>query len=122
MSPMSKVQSLIPLLLLCGCANPRRAAITSHEIRTYRGREDGLIAVEIWQDTEKGGGVFFLTDPTVSGLVAIHTNQPALGGGSQFMFGQASIVVDPQTGSIIGAVGTAAGNIIGAALKTAAKP
>jgi len=93
-----------------------------HELRTYQGRPDGMVALETWRDTEKGGGWFLLTDPNVTGLLAIHTNQTALGGGSQFMTGQASIVVDPQTGNIVGAVGTAAGNIIGAALKTAVKP
>jgi|SRR6516164_3110095 hypothetical protein len=110
------------LLLVTGCAAPHRAAVTSHEVRVYRGREDGLVSVEVWTDTEKGGGCFFLTDPSVTGLVAIHTNQTALGGGSQFMTGQASISVDPQTGAIIGAVGTAAGNVIGAAAKAAGVP
>lgn len=33
-----------------------------------------------------------------------------------------SAAVDPQTAAIIGAVGTAAGNVVGAAMKTAVKP
>lgn len=87
-------------------------------------RRDGLIRETIvrgerYIDKEGGGGVFVLTDPSFTGIVALHTNQPALGGSSTFMTGTATITVDPQTTAIIGAVGTAAGNIIGAAAKTA---
>lgn len=111
------------LLIACaGCASPHRAGTSTHEIRRYQGRDDGLVSVEHWADTEKGGGWFLLTDPQVAIITAVHTNQTALGGGSSFSGGPMSVNVDPQTGAIIGATGTAVGNIIGAAVKTAAKP
>jgi hypothetical protein len=81
-----------------------------------------LIQREEWMDTEGGGGCFFLATADVQSLVAIHTNQPSLGGGSYFDTGPASVKVDPQTGTIIEATGSAVGNVIGAALKTAVKP
>jgi hypothetical protein len=126
---VTKTLAALLVCLACGCAAPRRAAVTKHimpkhVIREYSGRRDGLVREEIvsgekFIDKEGGGGIFLLTDPAVQGLVATHTNQPALGGSSMFMTGTAAITVDPQTTAIIGAVGTAAGNIIGAAAKTA---
>lgn len=113
---------LLTVVLLSGCAAPHRNGRATHEVWQYEGRPDGLVRKEVWTDTEKGGGYFFLTDPTVGSLIAVHTNQTALGGGSHLMMGQASSTVDPQTGAIIGAVGTAAGNIIGAAAKAAGVP
>ena len=62
------------LLLVTGCAAPHRAAVTSHEVRVYRGREDGLVSVEVWTDTEKGGGCFFLTDPVSYTHLTLPTN------------------------------------------------
>lgn len=111
---------LIPLLLT-GCAYPHRTALTTHELRRYQGRPDGLIALETWRDSERGGGVFFCTDPKVQSFAASHTNQTALGGGSVLNTGPMELTVDPQTGAIIGATGTAVGNVIGAAIKTAIK-
>lgn len=110
------------MLCLCGCAAPHRAATASHERRCYQGRTDGLVSVDIWTDTEKGGGWFLLSTSDVQSLTAIHTNQTQLGGGSSFVTGPMSIKVDPQTGAIVEATGAAVGNIIGAAVKTAVKP
>jgi len=109
-------------LLLCGCAAPHRAAVSIHEHRQYAGRSDGKVSEDIWRDTESGGGWFLLTTSDVQSLSAIHTNQSSLGGGSAFSAGPISFKVDPQTGAIIEASGSAVGNIIGAALKTAVKP
>lgn len=71
---------------------------------------------------EKGGGTFLLTDPSVASLTVYHTNQTTLGGGSYIGTGQMTLTVDPQTGQIVSATGTAIGNVIGAALKTATRP
>jgi|SRR5580765_2292123 len=106
-------------LVLCGCAVPHRAAITTRELRTYQGRDDGLLAIETWTDTEKGGGWFLLTTSDVQSLSAIHTNQNALGGGSVFNAGPIRIKVDQATGQIIEASGSAVGNIVGEALRKA---
>jgi hypothetical protein len=54
-------------------------------------------------------------------LFAAHTNQSALGGGSVFSAGTVTITVDTNTAPIVGATGTAVGNIIGAAAKTTLK-
>lgn len=77
---------------------------------------------EVCTDSERGGGTFFLADAQVASLTVFHTNGTDLGGGSTLIAGPSSIQVDPQTGQIISATGSAVGNIVGAALKTAIKP
>ena len=115
------MKTWLALLALCsGCAAPHRQAITTHELRQYCGRQDGLISLETWRDVEKGGGWFLLTTSDVQALGAVHTNQNALGGGSAFSTGHFTFSVDPQTGQIISATGTALGNVIGAAVSSAA--
>ncbi|HEV2350836.1 MAG TPA: hypothetical protein VG028_13425 [Terriglobia bacterium] len=119
---MSRLLSVWLVLVLCaGCAETRRKATTTREIHFYQGRPDGLVAIETWRDIEKGGGWFLMTDPTVQSISATHTNQAALGGGSLFQAGPMDVKVDPQTGAIISAGGTAVGNVIGAAMKSAVK-
>lgn len=83
--------------------------------------EPVLARKETWADNERGGGEFFFTDPGAGELIAIHTNQAALGGGSVFSAGNVTITVDTNTASILGAAGTATGNIIGAAAKSSVK-
>jgi hypothetical protein len=107
--------------LLSGCACPHRKAESSHVVESFAGRPDGLVCRESWRDAEQGGGEFVFTDPSASQLFAVHTNQSALGGGSVFSTGTVTITVDTNTAPILGAAGTAAGNIIGAAAKTAVK-
>jgi hypothetical protein len=116
---MRLLSYVLPLLLLCGCAMPIRRGSSYRKVWLYQGRPDGLIAKEVMRDREGGGGIFLLTDPKVASIAAKHTNQAALGGGSVITTGQMEITVDPQTGAIISAGGTAIGNIIGAAAKTA---
>jgi len=111
----------ILVLLASGCACPHRTAQSSHIVESFAGRSDGLVRREIWRDTEKGGGQFLFTDPAVQSMCATHTNQSALGGGSVFSAGTVTITVDTNTAPIIGATGTALGNIIGAAAKSAVK-
>jgi hypothetical protein len=119
--------SALPLLvaasifLLSGCACPHRKAEASHVVESFAGRVDGLVWRETWRDAEQGGGQFFFTDPAASQLFAAHTNQSALGGGSVFSTGTVTITVDTNTAPILGAAGTAAGNIIGAAAKSSVK-
>ncbi len=108
-------------LLLTACACPHRKAVSLHEIEDYSGRTDGLVRRESWSDSEQGGGEFLFTDPSAAQLFASHTNQTALGGGSVFSAGSVSSTVDSNTAPIIGAAGTAAGNIIGAAVKSSVK-
>ena len=74
-----------------------------------------------WRDKEAGGGLFLLTDPAVQQMTALHTNQAALGGGSLFSAATAAVTVDTNTAAIVGASGTAVGNVIGAAAKSAVK-
>jgi len=106
---------------LSSCACPHRKAATSHAIEEFSGRADGLIYRETWKDSEGGGGVFFCADPNVQNMFAAHTNQSNLGGGSVFSAGTVTITVDTNTAAIVGSAGTAVGNIIGAAAKTAVK-
>ena len=106
---------------LLGCACPQRKSEASHVVENFAGRGDGLVCRETWRDAEQGGGQFFFTDPAASQLFAAHTNQSALGGGSVFSAGTVTITVDTNTAPILGATGTAAGNIIGAAAKSSVK-
>ena len=108
-------------LIFPGCACPHRKAESRHTADYYESREDGLIEHDEWIDTERGGGLFLFADPTVQSLTAIHTNQTALGGGSSFITGKMNSIMDSNAPTFIGAAGTAAGNIIGAAAKTAVK-
>jgi hypothetical protein len=113
---------LLPFIfLLSSCACPHRKAEASHVVERFAGRVDGLVWRETWRDAEQGGGQFFFTDPAASQLFAAHTNQTALGGGSVFSTGTVTITVDTNTAPILGAAGTAAGNIIGAAAKSSVK-
>ena len=116
----SFVFGLWPLALV-SCACPHRKAAAIHTLEFFKGRDDGLVAREEWRDTEGGGGFFLFADPPVQNMAAIHTNQTALGGGSLFTAGALTSLVDSNLVPAIGATGTAAGNIIGAAAKSAIK-
>jgi hypothetical protein len=118
------MKRLLPILatILCGCAIVPRGPIVSHEVKRYQGRSDGLISYERWSDQAFTRGMYFFSDPTVSKLYGWHTNQAALGGSSYVTFGAVTIVTDTNLVPAIAATGTAAGNIIGAAVKTAVKP
>jgi hypothetical protein len=113
--------ALIAAIVLPGCAWPHRSAVTTRTVEWFDGREDGLIARETLRDSDGGGGVFLFADPQVASLCVWHTNQIGLGGGSRCMTGPFSITVDSNLVPAITATGTAAGNIIGAAVKTAVK-
>ena len=97
--------ALCAMVFCVGCACPRRKAESSHAVEEFSGRADGLVYRETWKDTEGGA----------------HTNQSSLGGGSVFSAGTVTITVDTNTAAILGSAGTAVGNIIGAAAKTAVK-
>jgi hypothetical protein len=109
------------LLILSGCAIPHRQAAATHTVEHFASRPDGLVSREEWLDQEGGGGFFLFADPNVQAMTALHTNQCALGGGSAFSAGSMTIMVDSNLVPAITATGTAAGNIIGAAAKTAVK-
>lgn len=112
---------ILTSVIVCGCACPHRRAETDRSVETFAGRADGLVRRERWRDAEAGGGLFLFTDPAVQSLAAVHTNQTALGGGSTFVTGTMSILVDTNAGAIVGATGTAVGNVIGAAVKQSVK-
>lgn len=112
----------ILLITLTGCAFPHRSGYTVDEVRSYAGRADGLIRVEIRKDREGGGGLFFLSTSDVQWMSVTHTNQDGLGGGSTVTIGPFHNATDPQTGQIIQDLGSAVGNVVGAAVKTAVKP
>ena len=75
---------------------------------------------ETWGDESSGGGTFVLTDPSASALDFAHTNQIALGGGRATHIGTLTAAPGTNDVALVNAVGTAAGNIVGQALKTAA--
>ena len=108
-------------LLGPGCASPRRHGEASHCVDWFHGRQDGLRQRETWRDTESGGGWFLFTDPAVQQMTALHTNQAALGGGSLFSAAATTVTLDTNAAAVIGASGSALGNVIGAAAKAAVK-
>jgi hypothetical protein len=112
---------ILSSLIVSGCACPHRKGESTHVLESFADRPDGLLQRETWRDSEQGGGEFLFTDPAAGQLFAAHTNQSALGGGSVFSAGTVTITVDSNTAPIVGATGTAVGNIIGAAAKTAVK-
>jgi hypothetical protein len=112
---------LLFIPLLAACASPRRSALATHIQERFTGRPDGLVLRETWKDSERGGGYFLFCDPNVQAMLVSHTNQTALGGGSACGIGSITLVVDTNTAAIIGAGGTAIGNVIGASVKAAVK-
>ena len=96
--------------------------MASHTVETFMPcRPDGLLSRESWKDSEGGGGFFLFADPTVQSMAALHTNQASLGGGSAFTTGPMTVAVDSNLVPAIAATGSAAGNIIGAAVKASVK-
>jgi hypothetical protein len=106
-------------LVLTGCAVVPRGPITSHSVERFQGRSDGLVAREIWKDAAFTRGIYVFTDPKLTTVTAWQTNQTALGGCSHFQCGELSIIVDSNLVPAITATGTAVGNVVGAAAKTA---
>ena len=111
----------LPVLLALGCAAPRRLSESKATAEVFVDRPDGLVRRVTYLDSESGGGVFLFTDPAVASLSAVHSNQAALGGGSSFLAGPMNLILDTNTAAVIGAGGTALGNVIGAAAKAAVK-
>jgi hypothetical protein len=112
---------LFAAIALAGCAIVPRGPIVSHSHEEFRDRPDGLISRDIWKDAAFTRGIYLFTDPTLQTISVLHTNHTALGGSSQFVAGNFSVIVDSNLVPAISATGTAAGNIIGAAVKTAVK-
>jgi hypothetical protein len=110
------------LFLLAGCAIVPRGPIVTHTVERFEGRADGLIFKEERKDAAFTRGMYFFADPKVSALYGWHTNQSALGGSSFVTFGAMTIVTDTNLVPAIAAGGTAVGNVVGAAVKTAVKP
>lgn len=115
------MRSLIfTVFLLAGCASPHMSARATHELRHYAGRPDGLLSVETWTDSHGGGGWFLCSDSSLASLADYHTNM--FGGGSAVFLGPGEVKVDPQTGAIMGATGTALGNVGAVLMKAAGIP
>ncbi len=114
---------LISALALCGggCFMAPPGPTVSHEVKTYDPQTGHLVRVERWKDKSGLRALYVLMDPSGQNVNAWHTNQAALGGCSHFSAGSAGVVVDTNSAAIIGESGTAVGNVIGAAAKTAVK-
>ena len=75
---------------------------------------------EIWEDNSAGGGTFLFTDPNASQIASAVSNQAGLAGSHAFTVGSITSTVTTNDVGAINAVGSAAGNVIGAAAKAAA--
>lgn len=113
--------SVASVVLLSSCSTPHRKTETLHIFESFTNRADGLVSREEWRDTDSGGAMFLFVDPSSQGMCIKHTNQPALGGSTWMMMAPFSMVVDSNLVPAIAAGGTAVGNIVGAAVKTAVK-
>lgn len=111
------------LCALCasGCAIVPRGPKVSHTVEFFTNRADGLIGREVWRSDSISRGLYFFDDPSGASLCFWQSNPPALGGGSRFMAGNIGITVDSNLVPAITATGTAVGNVVGAAVKTAVK-
>jgi hypothetical protein len=118
---MRCVLSVLVVLALCACATPHRKTESTHTVEAFTNRPDGLISREEWRDKDSGGALFLFVDPASQGMCIRHTNQLALGGGSWMVMAPFSAIVDSNLVPAIAATGTAAGNVIGAAVKAAVK-
>ena len=117
------VPLLLSVLLLAGCAIVPRGPVVERTItETFTGRPDGLTKrVTKLSDEAFTRGLYFFSDPSLQMLCSWHTNATELGGGSRFMAGTFGITVDTNLVPAITATGTAVGNVVGAAVKTAVK-
>lgn len=113
--------AIIACAALAGCAIPPRGPVVQHTVEHFAGREDGLVSREVWRDDAFSRGYYLFADPSLQTINAWHTNQSALGGCSHFSAGAVAITVSSNLVPAIGAAGTAVGNIVGAAAKTALK-
>jgi hypothetical protein len=106
-----------PACLLCGCTIAPHGSRATHEIRTYQGRSDGMIRLEVFTDRSAGGGACLFE--TVQNAALIHTNSTMQVGGS-LTLGNGSIATDPQ--AIITTVGDVGGKMAAELIKTLVKP
>ena len=118
-SKLKNFSFLLSAFCFSACAIQPRGPVVSHSVEQFAGRRDGLTYREVWKDDAFTRGIFFFTDPSLVGVKIWHTNQTALGGCSHFSAGNAGVTVDSAG---IAAAGTAVGNVVGAAVKTAVKP
>lgn len=114
---------VVALLLAAGCVSVHKKTTSTETIRDYTcvtNKAGDIVRVvtheEVRQDVYRDGGVTAFADPKVSILRTRHENQSKLGGGSQVNIAEISASVSTNTAPIIGAGGTALGNIIGAAV------
>lgn len=121
-----KTTILLLALALTGCETGHRSNSTLHSVEKWSlttnsaGRvKRFLVFRERWIDRSGVRFTGLLTDPAVQGWSDASTNQTALGGGWRISFGGASSKTDSAG---IMAAGSAVGNVVGAAVKTAVKP
>lgn len=114
---LARISAIAASILATGCTIAPHGSHATHRVWTYEGRKDGLVRYEVLTDRSAGGGALFMMDPSIANFAGGHTNS-AMQVGGWVTLGNGSVTVDPQTKAIIGAVGTAAGNIIGAAVKS----
>jgi uncharacterized membrane protein len=112
---------LIALMFaICGCAVIHRSSATTAVTEWYR--PDGTLEKRrTVRDTERGMGAEALEHDTLTNLCVVHSNQTSLGGYSCFGVGAATSDVSSNAAPVIGAAGTAVGNVVGAAAKSAVK-
>jgi hypothetical protein len=117
---------LLGFVLLAGCETARRRNDTIHTVERWQVVTNALghpkrvmVYREVWRDRNGLAFAGLFTDPAVSGFADSQTNQTALGGGVRVTFGNATSKTDSAG---IQAAGGAVGDIVGAAVKTVAKP
>ncbi len=117
------MRTLFPLclLVLCGCTIAPHGSKAEHKIWTYApgSRQDGLIRFEKFTDRSAGGGGQVGTFTQLQNVSVVHTNSMMRVGG-MLTIGNAYVGVDTNTAQVVTALGSATGEVIGAAARAAA--
>jgi len=119
--PLCVLSCSLAAITLPACAVLPKGPVETKIDEHFAGRPDGLVERITLRDAAFGRGVYVFTDPTMNGIAAWHTNMIDIGGCSHFSAGAVTVTVDTNLVPAIGAAGTAAGNIIGASVKSAVK-
>ena len=106
--------SAILAVLLFGCAGIHRVSGPSYSVET---RADGSV-IETWSYFDNGRGWEFMERGSLTNFSVMNSNLLGFGGLSVFGAGAVAIDISSNASGVISATGTAAGNVVGAAVKT----
>jgi NADPH-dependent curcumin reductase CurA len=108
------------ILLLCGCASIHRVSGPEHSVTTTY--PDGRVVTEKWSWKDDARSHEFFDRGSLSNLVVTQSNLMGWPGVASFSANGGTIDISSNAAPVIGATGTAVGNVVGAAAKAAGVP